>query len=103
MLHSRRRNCVNVTLSQQHVTPALQLDLATIFGLEQDPVFDFESANVRPNGYNVGPRQLAPDRRSCGDHDPTARPTLAVSVHLNQYAIMQQLDRKGSCVFLRHR
>ena len=85
---------MHITLTQQHVVMALQLDLAPVLRFKEHPVTDIHGAHVRANAHDPCPGKASANLCRCRDHDATTGAPLTVFGALpNQHAVMEQPDR----------
>src|SRR3981189_21605 len=77
---SLRGHRVDVTLTQDHVLLALDLDLEPVLRVEEDLVPDLDRADVRTHGPRLGPRQAPGYLRRGRNQDAGLRSTLAVGL-----------------------
>jgi len=85
---------MHVTLSQQHVVMALQLDFASVFGFEQHSVTDIHGAHIRADAHYPCPSKASTNLSGCRDDDATAGASLAILGTLpHEHAVVEQPDR----------
>lgn len=88
-------NSVDVTLSQDDVVGATDLDFVAIIGVEQDLVAELYRSDIGADCLDSRPRKPLPYLRRRRNQDATVGSAFAfANFDIDQDAVVQHLDRK---------
>ncbi len=84
-----------ISLSQDDVVGAANLDLISVLRVVENPIADFHRADIRTDGDHDGPSEPLSDLSGSRDKDPTVGLPLSVgALDPDQNPVIEHLDRK---------
>ncbi len=86
-------NGMDVTFAQDDVVRSPNLDLVSVLGIVENPIFELHGSHVGTNSNHGGPSQALADLGGCWDEDSSIGLSFAIrALDLHQDAVIEHLD-----------